>query len=162
MLICRMKAVVRRGPRLNSRGKNENISLLLFNIVEALTILCWIHSWCEYINSPPKSTVTCDRSTCANKSSSDEHTISRNLNSSLKNFELTSDMAFWKKPDGRITYTTWMIPGKYDCKLSIRYSFKNDGRPVRWAQLFTYWDFQEHSFDRCPPIFATIDNQIES
>lgn len=90
---------------------------MFYSLTMALTILCWIHSWCEYISSPPKSIVTCDRSTCANKSSNDEHTIRRNLNSSLKNFELTSDMAFWKNPLGRITYTTCMIPGKYDCKL---------------------------------------------
>lgn len=84
-----------------------------------LTIRCWIHSWWEYISSPPKSCVTCDRSTCANKSSNVEQTIKRNLNSSLKNFELTSEMAFWKKPAGRMTYTTWIMPGKYDCKRNI-------------------------------------------
>lgn len=124
-------------------------------VLMALTIRCWIHSWCEYMSSPPKSSVTCDRSTCANKSSSDEHTISRNLNSSRKNFELTSDMAFWKNPDGRITYTTWMMPGKYDCKWKKH--VRKLVSPNIMVFKFTYRDFQEHSFDCCPSIFASIN-----
>lgn len=86
-------------PKVNTFGNmNEKEK-----IQTKLTIRCWIHSWCEYISSPPRSGVTCDRSTCANKSSNDEQIIRRNLKSSLKNFELTSDMAFWKKPAGRMT-----------------------------------------------------------
>uniref|UniRef100_A0A182Q779 Uncharacterized protein n=1 Tax=Anopheles farauti TaxID=69004 RepID=A0A182Q779_9DIPT len=72
---------------------------------------CCIHSWCEYGSSPPSSAVSWLRHTYSYSSSSVAHTITRKRNSSLKNLLLTSEIAFCRKPAGRITNTKCTIAG---------------------------------------------------
>lgn len=120
-------------PYSLSSSEHYHINYRLPEQICILTILCWIHSWWEYVRSPPRSKVNCDLGMWLCSSSRDAQTIKRNRNSSLKNLALTweknhivnkvtdylivylwptSEIAFWKKPAGRTTYTWCTIAGK--------------------------------------------------